>query len=322
MQNWLSVKDLKQLPDKDHFSTTLLLKKVNVKVAKNGNEFLQVELGDANGSFTCNCFHGTEVFRFFKEHSAGDVVSISGQIDYYSEKLSPKLKEAKVLTEEEKEEILDLLIEKPQEKLDALQKELEEYANKIKHKELSETVKQVFQDLGENFINSFGAISMHHAYLHGLLEHTVHVTRSVIALLPLYPEINKDLATAGALLHDVGKTLEYTRNDEGISKSRIGLLQGHVVLGYRLVRSAGIRCKLQKDYLERLEHIILSHQGQLEWGAATLAATPEAVFVSLVDNLDAKMGMIHSALKKALPEQEMSDFIPGLQTKLILSKIE
>jgi 3'-5' exoribonuclease len=66
-----------------------------------------------------------------------------------------------------------------------------------------------------------------------------------------------------------------------------------------------------------LEHIILSHQGQLDWGAAALAATPEAVFVSMVDNLDARMGMVQQALRQAADGQEFSERLPGLETSLL-----
>ena len=167
------------------------------------------------------------------------------------------------------------------------------------------------------FVNGPAAVSMHHAYRHGLLEHTVRMARAARALLPLYPEISPDLALAGILLHDIGKTLEY---QAGMStrRSRLGILQGHVVLGYRIVRRAGLRSGLDPDLLERLEHIILSHQGELEWGAAAMAATPEAVFVSMVDNLDARMGMVQQALRQSQPGGDpFSEYLPGLKAPLL-----
>jgi 3'-5' exoribonuclease len=94
-----------------------------------------------------------------------------------------------------------------------------------------------------------------------------------------------------------------------------------VVLGYQLVRKAAIKAKLDSDRTERLEHIILSHQGQIEWGAAVMAATPEAVFVSMVDNLDAKMGMVQRALRNAPPEDELTEKIKGLEAPLLTKKL-
>jgi 3'-5' exoribonuclease len=158
---------------------------------------------------------------------------------------------------------------------------------------------------------------MHHAYSSGLLEHTVHVVRSGMALLPLYPEVHADLAIAGMLVHDIGKVLEYTR-DVVPSRTKLGILQGHIVLGYRLVRRAALQNKLDPDLVERLEHIVISHQGEPEWGAAVRPATPEAVFVSLVDNLDAKMGMVKQLLRNTAPSTLFSERFPGLESQLLV----
>ena len=159
---------------------------------------------------------------------------------------------------------------------------------------------------------------MHHAYRHGLLEHTVHMLNAARALLPLYPEVDPDLTLAGIILHDIGKLEEY-EGDFSAKTSRIGTLQGHVVIGFRIARKAALQSGLNADLTERLEHIILSHQGEKEWGAAAMAATPEAVFVSMVDNLDAKMGMVQRALRKAPEGEPFSEYLPGLQTRLLLS---
>ena len=124
---------------------------------------------------------------------------------------------------------------------------------------------------------------------------------------------------AGILLHDTGKVIEY-EGTLAIKRSRRGILQGHVVLGYQLARKAGMKTRLAPDLLERLEHIILSHQGEPEWGAAVYAATPEAVFVSMIDNLDAKMGMVQRALRQAGETDEFSERLPGLSSPLLTKK--
>ena len=93
-----------------------------------------------------------------------------------------------------------------------------------------------------------------------------------------------------------------------------------MVLGYQLARKAAIKCKLDAERLERLEHIILSHQGEPQWGAAVYAATPEAVFVSMIDNLDAKMGMVQRALRQAGDGDEFSERLPGLNSPLLTRK--
>ncbi|MEY4814269.1 MAG: hypothetical protein RLZZ162_1342 [Verrucomicrobiota bacterium] len=201
----------------------------------------------------------------------------------------------------------------------ALWAEFETFIEAIGHADLRATVRAVFDDIGANFQCAPAAVAMHHAYRHGLLEHTTHMARACRALLPLYPEVHADLAMAGILLHDTGKVIEY-EGTLAIKRSRRGILQGHVVLGYQLARKAGMKTRLAPDLLERLEHIILSHQGEPEWGAAVYAATPEAVFVSMIDNLDAKMGMVQRALRQAGETDEFSERLPGLSSPLLTKK--
>jgi 3'-5' exoribonuclease len=147
------------------------------------------------------------------------------------------------------------------------------------------------------------------------------MARACHAHHPLYPEVDPDLAMAGILVHDTGKTIEY-EGTLATKRSRRGILQGHVVLGYQLVRKAGLKAKLDSERLERLEHIVLSHQGEPEWGAAVYAATPEAVFVSMVDNLDAKMGMVQRALRQRQEQNEFSERLPGLSTSLLTKPLD
>ena len=195
-------------------------------------------------------------------------------------------------------------------------RELQGAIEGIGHAELRATVRAAIDELGDTFRTASAAIAMHHAYRHGLLEHTLHMVRAARALLPLYPEVDADLAIAGVLLHDIGKTIEY-EGSLATRRSRRGILQGHVVLGYQLARKAGLKARLDPDRLERLEHIVLSHQGLPEWGAAVMAATPEAVFVSMIDNLDARMGMVQRTLRQAPEGQEFSERVVGLDAPLL-----
>ena len=320
----LTIQALKQLDNGSTFTIVVVVRKINRKMSKVGNPFLQIEAGDAVDSFNFNCFEGSDTFLFFQKPAVKcpQIVKLNGVIDFYADKLSPRIKTIEEVTGEAYETYLEKLVEKPDESFESLKSDLETLVQKIQNPELQATVRQVFKDLGSGFFDSVAAVSMHHAYVHGLLEHTVHVAKVADHMLALYPEINADLTLAGALLHDVGKVLEYKyTTQEGISRTPIGILQGHVVLGYRLVRSAGLRQKLHPAWLERLEHIILSHQGEPEWGAAVYPATPEAVLVGLSDNLDAKMAMVHHQLKKALPDQVFSDFVSGLNSKLLTQAI-
>ncbi|MGH7996068.1 MAG: 3'-5' exoribonuclease YhaM family protein, partial [Opitutaceae bacterium] len=287
--------------------------------ATTGNPFLSVEFGDRTGSFGCNVFSDSPAFEPLKALPEGSALRIEGKIEHYQNRLAPRLAKVCVLSDAEMAApaLLENLVEASPEDPDALWADFRGFADRIGHTELRATVEAALEETAATFRWAPAAISMHHAYRHGLLEHTVHMARAAEALLPLYPQVDADLAMAGILIHDLGKTIEY----EGAlapRRSRRGILQGHVVLGYQLVRGAALKAKLDPDRLERLEHIVLSHQGELEWGAAALAATPEAVFVSMVDNLDAKMGMVQRALRQSGAAEEFSERLPGLNAQLLV----
>jgi 3'-5' exoribonuclease len=325
MNDRLTVRELKAAsasPGRP-FQAVLIIRRLATKTASNGNPFLNVDLGDRTGSFSCTVFNDNPAFETIKSSSEGSVVRVEGKIDSYQGRLSPKLSRAAVVPEAELAQggMIDDLVERSPEDPESMWAELQGLIAGIGRTELKATVQAAFDEMGERFRCAPAAIAMHHAYRHGLLEHTLHMARAARALLPLYPEVDPDLAMAGIVLHDAGKTIEY-EGKLATRRSRPGVLQGHVVLGYQLVRKAGLRAKLDPERLERLEHVILSHQGELAWGAAAMAATPEAVFVSMIDNLDARMGMVQQALRQAVEGQEFSERLPGLEAPLLTKPLD
>lgn len=316
-----TVAELKQLPkdQKLPFELVVVLRKSSIKKARNDSEFLMVEFGDKSGIFHYICFGNSNLYSTFLNAGEGTIYRLQGSTDYYQNRFSPTITNIEKVHETEVQRYLEQLVECAPIPLEELWKEIQEHIARIQHLPLQKTVSTALKELEEGFKTTPGAISMHHAYRSGLMEHTVRMCRVCVALLPLYEEVDADLSLAGVILHDLGKALEYT-GSLATTKSKLGHLHGHVVLGYRQVRRAAIKAGLAEDLLDRLEHIILSHQGEMEWGAATKAATPEAVFVSMVDNLDAKMGMVQYALRATPDNQEFSDFVPGLGAPLLGTK--
>jgi len=148
------------------------------------------------------------------------------------------------------------------------------------------------------------AKSMHHAYIGGLLEHTLQLVKLADRICPLYPKINRDVVMLGVFLHDLGKTRELVY-DRTFSYSDRGELIGHIVEGaimlhdkaQQVMRTTGQR--LPTNMVMVLQHIILSHHTLPEYGAAKVPSTPEAILVAQLDNLDAKTTI---ALSAARPE--------------------
>jgi 3'-5' exoribonuclease len=295
-----------------------VLKKKATKKAKNDSIYLSLEYGDRTGNFHCFCFGDNPIYSRIESIDEGSPVFVSLLTGVYQGRFSPRLTETRLLTEEElaNPELSALLVETSLENPEDLWTNFQEFVDEITHEVLKTTVRLAIGEIEADFRSTPAAVSMHHAYRHGLLEHTVHMARACKALLPFYTEVDPSLAMAGLLLHDIGKVVEY-EGELSVSKSKTGILQGHVALGYRMARKAGMIAKLEPELLERLEHIILSHQGELEWGAAAMAATPEAVFVSMIDNLDARMGMVQYALRHRNEDKPFSDYLPGLKAPLL-----
>jgi 3'-5' exoribonuclease len=146
----------------------------------------------------------------------------------------------------------------------------------------------------------------HHAFVGGLLEHTLSVTRTCIYLADKYaeyypemqPPLDKSLTIAGAILHDVGKLREYDRRPEETTLSAEGALLGHMLLGRDLIRDAARDCPLDAEILLRLEHAVIAHQRLPEWGAPKPPMTPEALLIHYADDCDAKFHMMVRILRE------------------------
>lgn len=325
--NSTTFKTIEEIKNLDYSQNTeisgvYVLKKKAVKKAKNDSTYFSLEYGDRTGNFHSFCFGDNPIFPRLESIDEGSPVFASLITGVYQGRFSPRLTETRLLTEEElaNPELSSLLVETCLENPEELWEEFLTLVEAIEHEDLRATVRLAINEIEAGFRSTPAAVAMHHAYRHGLLEHTVHMARVCKAILPFYTEVDPSLAMAGLLLHDIGKVIEY-EGELSVSKSKTGILQGHVVLGYRMTRKAGMIAKLDPALLERLEHIILSHQGEMEWGAAAMAATPEAVFVSMIDNLDARMGMVQYAIRHRSEEKSFSDYLPGLKAPLLTEPI-
>ncbi len=204
--------------------------------------------------------------------------------------------------------------------------ELAKLLGTLKHPAMRDLAGAFMADeiLMDQFKRCPAAKSMHHAYIGGLLEHTLSLVNLADKICPLYPKISRDLVMMGLFLHDLGKTRELIY-DRTFSYSDRGELIGHVVEGAMMLRDKAQHVMREKGMrfpagaIGVLEHIILSHHGVPEFGAAKIPATPEAIMVSILDNLDAKMNMSLTATRPDhdLPEGgNFTEKLWALDTKL------
>lgn len=143
--------------------------------------------------------------------------------------------------------------------------------------------------LAERFVTVPAARSMHHAYVGGLLEHTVSMASLARKVAAHYDYVNINLLLCGALLHDLGKAEEYTLH-EGFDRSDDGRLVGHIVRGVVLIERAAADLGFPPAELQQLVHLVVSHHGTQEWGSPTVPRTLEAVLLHQIDLLDSRVG--------------------------------
>lgn len=149
----------------------------------------------------------------------------------------------------------------------------------------------IFQgDTLDRFQRAPAAKKLHHAYIGGLIEHTLSIVALAAKIAGHYPFIDRDMLVAGALLHDLAKIEEFDFTRPPFGYTDRGRLVGHLVLGVEMVRKAAEQVEdLRAEQVDRLMHIILSHHGQHDFGAPVLPMTPEAILLHHLDDIDAKM---------------------------------
>ncbi len=177
-------------------------------------------------------------------------------------------------------------------------------AERIADPALQALVRGILTENREAVLRAPAARHNHHAFVGGLLEHTLSVARSAVFLADRYaeyypelkPPLDRSLVTAGAVLHDIGKLRELDQRPEGTTYTAAGALVGHLLMGRNMVREAAARWPLPADTLLRLEHLIIAHQRLPEWGSPKPPMTPEALIVHYCDDLDAKFSMMAAIL--------------------------
>ena len=189
--------------------------------------------------------------------------------------------------------------------------EVTQWIQKVSEPHLAQLLYHFYRDdekLAQRIRIHPAAKSVHHNFVGGFLEHVTSVTRLADFLAQSYHPVNRDLIITAALLHDIGKLWELNPMPAG-DYSMEGQLLGHIMIGYDMVRDA-IRdiADFPPELALQLEHIILSHHGELEFGSPKVPMTMEAMVIHLADNTDAKMKMVEEFLKNDQNSGEWTDY--------------
>ncbi len=263
---------------------------------KTGKSYCTLRLQDRTGTIDAKIWAmhaGIETF------GADTVVYIEGDVIAYQEHLQLNVSKAKVAAEGECP--LEDLLPHTSKDVEVLEKELYGFIDNIGHPAIKALLEKFFYDewTAKRFMKAGAAKTVHHAYISGLLEHTVSVTKIGAHMASLYEGVHHDLVVAGCLLHDIGKLYELSPFPENDYTDE-GQLLGHLMIGYeKLIEVARTIEDFPEEYLLILKHIIISHHGEYEFGSPKRPKCIEAMIVHLADNADSKVKMFEEVLQSA-----------------------
>jgi 3'-5' exoribonuclease len=270
-------------------SSTFLATEAAIRKDSRGAPFLTLKLVDRTGSVDALMWRLPD--DLLKGLAAPAYVSIDGQAHEYRGTLQVKVERLRVLGREEVQE--EDYLPTTEKDREALAQEVLRAGRSFENEHLRELFEALVSD--EEFWTAFceapAAKGMHHARIGGLLEHSASCLRIAGELAEIYA-VDRDLLLFGAIFHDVGKVRELSWDAGSFAYTTEGRMLGHVVLGERLVAS---HMRALPDFPEelalRVSHLLLSHQGETEYGSPERPKTLEALLVHLIDNLDARAAM-------------------------------
>jgi 3'-5' exoribonuclease len=299
-----------QLADGDNVDDVYLVVDKQLRANRNGNQYIQLDLGDRSGTINARMWNVGE--PLYKSFEAGDFLQVKGKVQLFQGSLQ-LIANTLDKYDSNKVELTDFLPHTKQD-VSKLLERLKGTVRKVADPHLRALAETYFID--DEFMRAFArcpaGVKVHHAYVGGLLEHVVTMMDVAEKILPLYPDVNRDLVIMGVLLHDSGKVreLSFTRT---FAYSDEGQLLGHLTLGIEMLADKARQVPdltgepFPAELLLRLKHLILSHHGETAYGSPKVPMTPEAVALHAIDLLDSRITI---ALREIADDRGESAWTP------------
>ena len=308
----LFVKDLEPDPSITGF---FLVHEKEVRNTANGKPYLRMELGDRTGNVEARMWDGFEALA--KEVNRDDFVKVQARVEIYRNKMQLTLQQFRVAKPDE----IDVADFMPTTSYDVekLYAQMLGYIEGMKNPWLKKLTTTILTnpEIVPRFKRAPAAKVMHHAYVGGLIEHVVGLCGLAKLVAAHYPELDVDLLLTAAMLHDVGK-LDELNYERAVSYTAEGQLLGHIVME---VESVGKVMDSIEGFPENLkivvQHILISHHGEYEFGSPKLPMIREALVFHYLDDMDSKMGAVRAALAADSGEEEWSAYSGALGRKFL-----
>ncbi|MCA9244787.1 MAG: HD domain-containing protein [Phycisphaerales bacterium] len=296
----------------------LLLQK-DLRTSNNGSLYIHAVLGDQTGQLLTRMWDASK--EFFETLEVGAPLRVRGRVESYKNKPQFILDGATVC--EPGEVDVSRFLPTTENDREQMWKRTLEVLRTIRDKHLLALIGQFINDaeFADRYQAAPAARNNHHAYIGGLLEHTLNLLELALLVLPRYPRVNRDLVLTGVFLHDIGKTAELSWTT-GFEYTTEGQMLGHIVqavswVDQKAAALAQAGTPLDPQTLLSVKHIIVAHHGKYEFGSPRLPATAEAFMVHYLDNLDAKLAMVFNAIDADQnPDSDWTGWTPALENRV------
>jgi 3'-5' exoribonuclease len=314
--NFKKIKELKAGTKVDSF---YIIKSVSSRVSSNNKKYLDLTMGDKTGEISAKLWDASdEDGELYNENV---LVKVRASVVEWQNNLQLKIDKIRLSTEEDEVKITDFVPSAPDSSEDMYITVLE-YIDKIQNGDIKRIVNYILDDAGEKIMNFPAAKKNHHAVRSGLLYHITTMLKAGDRLCQVYDFLNTDLVYAGVILHDMAKLEEMKASEIGIVTDYTieGQLLGHIVMGAEKIRAAGDAIGANKEISMILQHMILAHHYEPEYGSPKKPMLPEAEMLHYLDDMDATMFDMKKAVESVNPG-EMSDPVWSLEKRKIYNSI-
>ena len=306
-----------ELTKDQRFEGFLLVRSADQRTGGNGVKYLDMNLADRTGEVNAKVWDGN-----VPPPTPGSVIKVRGGTLEYNGRLQLRVERIRDAVPEDNVDLSTLAPCAP-EPAENMLDELKETASAFRNVDLKRLTLHLLNRFEEKLTYYPAAQRIHHAERSGLLHHTTGMLRLAKKVAEQYPWLNADLLFAGVILHDLCKTEEMDSDKMGVVRdySREGLLLGHLVLGVTRIQEAANELGIQSEEVLLLQHMMLSHHGEAEFGSPRKPMFPEAEALHWVDLLDARMNEMQTAIGKLKPGV-FSEKIWSLDRRLYHPQVE
>ena len=272
----------------DEIQSFFILRAMNIKTSSNNKKYLDMTLADKTGEINAklwNVENGEE--STFK---AGQLVKVRGTVTLWQNSLQFKITKMRLTSEADNVDVVDYVPSAPYPAID-MYNEVMGYVERIANADIKNIVLHIYDMYKEPLMTAPAAKSNHHAVRSGLLYHMLRMLRSAEVLCGVYGNLNADLVYAGVLLHDIEKINEMNADDLGIVSEYTfdGQILGHIIMGIKTIETAAEKVGADREISMLLQHMVLTHHYEPEYGSPKKPMIPEAEMLHYLDMIDARM---------------------------------